>query len=74
LTKIWQWIAAEDGAAAQRLIRRIVEATDRLVKFPNSGAPRRRAHAAWSSAVTWFFIASALTASTSCASFTALAS
>jgi toxin ParE1/3/4 len=38
--EIWQWIAADDEAAAQRWTRRIAEATDRLVEFSNSGAPR----------------------------------
>lgn len=38
--EIWEWIAAEDVAAADRWIRHIVEATDRLTDFPNSGAPR----------------------------------
>jgi toxin ParE1/3/4 len=38
--EIWRWIAAEDEAAAERWTRRIVEATDRLVEFSNSGAPR----------------------------------
>jgi toxin ParE1/3/4 len=38
--EIWQWIATEDVAAAERWTRRLVEATDRLVEFPNSGAPR----------------------------------
>ena len=37
---IWQWIAAEDLAAAERWAGRIVEATDRLTDFPHSGAPR----------------------------------
>jgi toxin ParE1/3/4 len=38
--EIWQWIAAEDMAAAERWAMSIVEATDRLVEFRNSGAPR----------------------------------
>ena len=38
--EIWQWIAAENGAAAERWAERIVQATDRLTRFPNSGAPR----------------------------------
>ena len=37
---IWHWIAAEDLEAAERWVRRIVEATDRLTEFPKSGAPR----------------------------------
>ncbi|MFL6856891.1 MAG: type II toxin-antitoxin system RelE/ParE family toxin [Allosphingosinicella sp.] len=37
---IWNWIAAEDFAAAQRWARHVVEATDRLIDFPNSGTPR----------------------------------
>jgi toxin ParE1/3/4 len=38
--EIWTWIAAEDFAAAERWAWSIVEATDRLVDFPNSGTPR----------------------------------
>ena len=38
--EIWQWIAAEDLGAAERWTARIVEATERLTDFPESGAPR----------------------------------
>lgn len=38
--EIWEWIAAENVAAADRWIRLIAEGTDRLIEFPNSGAPR----------------------------------
>ncbi|HEX8224978.1 MAG TPA: type II toxin-antitoxin system RelE/ParE family toxin [Allosphingosinicella sp.] len=38
--EIWQFIAAEDVAAAERWIRRIADSTNRLTEFPNSGAPR----------------------------------
>jgi toxin ParE1/3/4 len=37
---IWEWIASDDLAAAERWTRHIVEATDRLIEFPNSGTPR----------------------------------
>jgi toxin ParE1/3/4 len=40
IEEIWQWIAADDVAAADRWVRLIVESTDRLTDFPNSGAPR----------------------------------
>lgn len=38
--EIWQWIAADDVAAADRWVRLIVDTTDRLVEFPNSGPSR----------------------------------
>jgi toxin ParE1/3/4 len=38
--EIWEWIAADDMAAADRWVERMVEATDRLVQFPNSGMAR----------------------------------
>ena len=38
--EIWQWIAAEDPDAAERWVGRVIEATDRLTEFPDSGAPR----------------------------------
>lgn len=38
--EIWDWIAAEDVEAADRLSDRIARATDRLTNFPESGAPR----------------------------------
>lgn len=38
--EIWQWIAAEDEVAADNWAARITKATDRLVDFPASGAPR----------------------------------
>lgn len=38
--EIWHWIAAEDLRAAECWAERIVEATDRLTQFPESGAPR----------------------------------
>lgn len=36
----WQLIAEEDIAAADRWADRIVEATNRLTAFPDSGTPR----------------------------------
>lgn len=38
--EIWQRIAEDDIAAADRWADRIVEATNRLSAFPDSGAPR----------------------------------
>lgn len=38
--EIWDWIAAEDMAAADRVAARIARATDRLADFPDSGSPR----------------------------------
>jgi toxin ParE1/3/4 len=38
--EIWEWIAAENVAAADRLTDRIAAATGRLADFPESGAPR----------------------------------
>ena len=38
--EIWEWIAAEDMAAADRLAARIAGATQRLADFPESGTPR----------------------------------
>lgn len=38
--EIWEWIAADDVRAADRLSARIAEATDRLTDFPESGTPR----------------------------------
>jgi toxin ParE1/3/4 len=37
----WQWIAAEDPGVAQGWAQRVVEETNRLPQFPESGAPRR---------------------------------
>lgn len=38
--EIWQWVAAENLAAADRLADRIARATGRLADFPDSGTPR----------------------------------
>jgi toxin ParE1/3/4 len=38
--EIWEWIAADNIEAADRLVARIAEATGRLTDFPESGAPR----------------------------------
>src|ERR1044072_9009765 len=38
--EIWRRIAEDGIEAADRWVDRIVEATDRLAHFPNSGAPR----------------------------------
>jgi toxin ParE1/3/4 len=38
--EIWEWIAADDIRAADRLGARIAEATARLADFPASGTPR----------------------------------
>jgi toxin ParE1/3/4 len=38
--EIWEWIAADNLEAADRLIERIVRATDRLADFPESGTLR----------------------------------
>jgi toxin ParE1/3/4 len=37
--EIWEWIAAEDMRAADRLGDRIADATDRLTDYPESGTP-----------------------------------
>ncbi len=37
---IWDWVARDNEDAASRLLQRIVEATDRLTDFPESGTPR----------------------------------
>ena len=38
--EIFNWIARDDPAAAERLVRRIFEAARRLANFPESGTPR----------------------------------
>jgi toxin ParE1/3/4 len=38
--EIWEWIAADNVRAADRLGARIAEATDRLAEFPDNGTPR----------------------------------
>lgn len=38
--EIWEWIAADNIRAADRLGARIAETTDRLADFPESGTPR----------------------------------
>ena len=38
--EIWDWIAAENHEAADRVSERIAKATDRLADFPASGTPR----------------------------------
>jgi len=38
--EIWDWIAADNMATAERLAERIAHATDRLVRFPHSGTSR----------------------------------
>lgn len=40
IDEIWDWVAAEDMRAAERLAERITHATDRLADFPESGSPR----------------------------------
>jgi toxin ParE1/3/4 len=37
---IWDWVAADDPASADRLATRIARATQRLADFPESGTPR----------------------------------
>ena len=40
LEDIWLTIALDDGAAADRLLRRIADKLERLATFPEMGAPR----------------------------------
>ena len=40
LEEIWGWVAADDPAAANRLMERLSAATLRLAKFPESGRSR----------------------------------
>ncbi|MGQ0659591.1 type II toxin-antitoxin system RelE/ParE family toxin [Sphingosinicella sp.] len=40
LDDIFAWIAADDPAAAERLVHRLVSAARRLADFPDSGTPR----------------------------------
>ena len=38
--EIFDWVAADNMAAAGKLAERITQATDRLTEFPHSGTPR----------------------------------
>ena len=40
LDDIYDWIAADDPVAAERHVRRIVAAAERLAEFPKSGRAR----------------------------------
>lgn len=44
LRKLRAYIADDDPAAAARIARRLVDATDQLAEFPGMGRPGRRPH------------------------------